>query len=50
MTDEKRVYVSWFDCNCEWRSKYCDEYHKVGASVPENVLNQYNPRRIEWSD
>lgn len=41
MNEEIEVYVSWHDCDCEWASKYCDEYHSVGASVPLSVLRPY---------
>lgn len=41
MTHDKKVWVSWYNHNCEYISKYCDEYHRVGASVPLSVLSEY---------
>lgn len=41
MNEDKNVYVSWYDCDCDYISKYCDEYHSVGASVPLWVLRPY---------
>lgn len=44
MTEETR-YVSWYICNCEWTSKYCDENHRAGANVPLSVLESYESLR-----
>ena len=41
MNEDKKVYVSWYDHDCDYISKYCDEYHSVGASVPLSVLRPY---------
>jgi hypothetical protein len=41
MTDEKTVTVRFYTCNCEWTSKYCDEYHTAVAHVPVSVLETY---------
>jgi len=39
--EDKLVYVGWYDHDCEWLTKYCDEHHRVGAMVPMSVLSQY---------
>lgn len=39
--NEDTVTVSWTECNCEWGSKYCDENHRVYATVPVSVLKEY---------
>lgn len=39
--DEETVYVQWYQHDCPWITKYCDEYHKVGAQVPVSILNDY---------
>jgi hypothetical protein len=30
--------VSWFDCGCEWTTKYCEENHVRSVMVDINVL------------
>lgn len=35
------VLVSWYEHECDWISKYCDETHKVYAVVPEKLLRKY---------
>lgn len=37
MTDEKRI-VYWYDCDCDWISKYCDENHRRSALVELDYL------------
>lgn len=39
--NEKTVTVSWYNCECEWLSDYCDENHRVYATVPVSVLKEY---------
>lgn len=43
--NEKTVTVSWYDCECAnhfgYTSKYCDENHRVYATVPVSVLKEY---------
>lgn len=39
------VRVSWYDCDCEWLLKYCDDYHRTYASVPVKVLEKYREKR-----
>lgn len=39
MTNTKRVY--WYTCDCEWTTKYCDEYHMAAADVPYHVLEEW---------
>lgn len=40
MNDET-VRVHWYEHNCEWLTKYCDDHHMVSASVPKAVLRKY---------
>jgi hypothetical protein len=40
MVDET-IYVSWYEHDCDYLTKYCDEYHKVGARIPLEILTQY---------
>lgn len=43
MTETIRVY--YYDHPyCEYISKYCDEHHRKSASVPVDVLRQYEVR------
>ena len=37
----KAVSVRYYTCNCEWISKYCDEFHTARALVPVAVLEKY---------
>lgn len=39
------VAVSWYNCDCDYTSKYCDEYHKSYARIPKFVLEQYEVTR-----
>jgi hypothetical protein len=32
------VRVFWYDCDCEWVTKYCEEFHRRSALVPRGVL------------
>lgn len=41
MNEDKNVYVSWYDHDCDYISKYCEEYHEHTASVPLSVLRPY---------
>ena len=46
----KYITVSWYDCDCEWTTKYCDEEHRRYARVPVSVLRTYayfDPERRE---
>lgn len=38
---ERTVFVRYYTCNCEWTSKYCDEFHQAGVSIPVSVLETY---------
>lgn len=38
------VPVSWYDCDCEWLSKYCDDHHRKYAHVPVEVLEKYREK------
>lgn len=31
---ERKVVVRWTDCECEWATKTCDEYHTRVARIP----------------
>jgi hypothetical protein len=35
------VSVTWYEHDCEWITKYCDEHHARTALVPRDVLAQY---------
>lgn len=35
------VNVSWYTCDCDWWTKYCDEHHRASARVPIDVLEEY---------
>lgn len=35
---ETRVYVYWYEHDCEWISKYCDEHHLRGALISAEDL------------
>lgn len=36
-----KIRVSWYTCNCDYLSKYCDEYHQASALVPASVLEEH---------
>lgn len=38
---EQTILVTWYDHNCDWITKHCDEYHTRSALVPVEVLAQY---------
>ena len=42
MTDEETVGVWYYDHECEWLTKYCDEFHRVYVRVPLSVLKEYS--------
>ncbi len=35
------VTVHFFTCDCEWATKFCDEYHTATAIIPREVVEQY---------
>lgn len=41
MIVEEVVSVSWYEHDCDWITKYCDEEHRRSAFVPVSVLDQY---------
>lgn len=41
MTDERTVYVSWYTCDCEWTTKYCDLMHTDGARIPLSKIKEW---------
>ena len=42
MTDnEEKIVVRYYDCQCEWRNKYCDEFHPRLVRVPLSVIREY---------
>ena len=42
------VLVMWYEHDCPWITKYCDEEHLRRATVPRDVLSQYvsTPARV----
>lgn len=36
--------VYWYNCDCDWLSKYCDEHHRATARIPLAVLRSYESR------
>lgn len=34
-----RVY--WYECDCDWLTKFCDEFHRRTADIPLDVLKEY---------
>lgn len=34
-------FVSWYEHDCDWITKYCDEHHQRYATIPVDVLEQY---------
>lgn len=41
MTDEKMVTVRWSTCECEWGTKYCDDFHTAGARIPLSKIKEW---------
>jgi hypothetical protein len=41
MPEAEEVWVTWYDCDCAFISKYCDENHVSRALVPVAVLNKF---------
>ena len=41
MSDEKTVRVTWYTCDCDWRTKYCEQAHSASADIPVRVLEEY---------
>lgn len=35
------VPVHYYTCDCDYISKYCDEYHTAYARIPKSVLDEY---------
>lgn len=38
---ERVVLVHWYDHDCLWLTKFCDEEHRRQAWLPVDVLRQY---------
>lgn len=38
---KKMIRVTWFDCDCDWITKYCEGAHKKSALIHPDVLEQY---------
>lgn len=38
---EEFVRVAWYDHDCDWLTKYCDENHRKFAWIPMSVVRQY---------
>lgn len=41
MTEEQMVTVRWDTCDCDYRSKYCEEYHFGVARIPLSKIKQW---------
>lgn len=39
--------VHWYQHDCPWWTKYCDEEHRRTAVVPLEVLVQYETPRVQ---
>lgn len=37
----KPVTVHWYDHDCEWVTKYCEEHHVRTARIPADVLGRF---------
>ena len=35
------VRVTWYEHDCQWLTKYCDEHHARTAWVPLAIVKQY---------
>ena len=35
------VLVSWYDCDCPWWTKLCDEFHRKSCLIPKSVLREW---------
>lgn len=46
MSDEIRVW--WYDCDCPWQTKYCDEHHSKSALVPAAAFQDLVEHGDEW--
>lgn len=46
---DKLVTVSYYTCNCDWRSKYCDENHMAFVTIPMSVLDEYKEKSNDRS-
>jgi hypothetical protein len=40
-TTERTVVATWYDCDCEWTTKFCEEDHQHSAQIPVDVLEEY---------
>lgn len=36
-----RVTLTWYGCECEIRTKYCDDYHRSTANVNKEDLYRF---------
>ena len=41
MNENETVVVRYYDCKCDWRTKYCDEYHVRVVRIPLSVIREY---------
>lgn len=37
----EKVLVKWYECDCQWLTKYCDEEHVRTAWVPLDVVKRH---------
>lgn len=35
------VWVTWYEHDCDWVTKYCDDMHTVRAKVPVEELEKW---------
>lgn len=38
----ENVTVSWYEHECDWITKYCDEHHRKYAVIPRSVLAEHD--------
>ena len=48
MSEVELVRVQWFEHDCDWISKYCDEFHTRSVMIPRPVLNNYVALDLKW--
>jgi hypothetical protein len=44
MAERGWITVQYYNCACEWVSKYCDENHRAVANIPLSVLRKYSTK------
>lgn len=41
--------VSWYEHDCDWLTKYCDEHHQRSATVPADAFMDLVDNGDEWA-